>query len=957
MSPSPSPLSEEALNKIMTAAQQPRVITAERVQTPTLIVMLGSTPALAGLELMRHMLTLSREDRRRVSFVHIDTDDEPHQVVDFRKEHEGGFQEFRLRIAVPVGIDYVAWPEHPMHTYIPAKMPEYFATGAGGIRNNGHVAAAFDCQKIVQTLESALNAIAQLETTYTARRIYEVQVNIVAFLGGGTGSGILSDVAVILRSLLNNRQYQQRLNLFCILPDRIQGATNNDISWRKSNATACLLELLALSLAAGNPATGGRYDKYLFNERYALTSDPIANEVYLIGQTQMKNADDVARIVGLDLFQRITDVSGVGQLEHSTWVNRRSLGARDDRGQPAMFGTSCPMEVRFPAEETAKAFAQLSASLLLPHLVGREPPPPDVDERMRTEWRNEWREIAILTPNIEGRELAVRPPQEFFESEFEGATADTFHILWSELVRRRDATDENIKDAIRRKYEEEAVRFSTPPTQLIKDGLTPLTRQINHLGLLQAEYETVLDTLKRNPSEEEPQRPQELEDRFLRGSPFPLPSPVENARRQRQIAEICSEYNAVLRIHTLATRYHLLLQAAEALLKQVEKQLGEALSWYKDKDLDKQGEELATRGRVSAAWNGKLDMQHPHQYHIFDLPMLRGAEDERSIATERLYLWATFPPAGEHQPGQRTGSIGQHIAKFVDACMNHLSSSTSRSGSETRSNGQDAADLEAYGKERLADRVVRFFTDYYRQEFQTMNLFKLLEIGSGQGEKAPISRYLYQHLQRIRNLMSSLIAFEETLWHEGSTHLDTSLYLSMRWEANSRQEQMLDLAVKDLGSLTKQNQTLWPANMIDPHRLQVSYGQHGISLATVPDFYKDSNSAMADYLSHQGRWFGSHDRIPPMPAPASYGQNQMPTHSSGEMERLVCSPHALGYQSNQPHAQRYGTNLRGRVIREQQRLQLRPDWESSNGNSAQPNGGSDGRGQSVNVPQGFPFDR
>jgi hypothetical protein len=102
---------------------------------------------------------------------------------------------------------------------------------------------------------------------------------------------------------------------------------------------------------------------------HRLTNDPIANEVYLLGHASMDDAGDTARIVGLDLFQRTTDSSGVGFLEHSKWVDRRTLGAEDDRHLPTMFGTSCPLEVRFPAEETAQAYAQISASSLLPLLA------------------------------------------------------------------------------------------------------------------------------------------------------------------------------------------------------------------------------------------------------------------------------------------------------------------------------------------------------------------------------------------------------------------------------------------------------------------------------------------------------------------------------------------------------------------------------------------------------------
>src|SRR5438552_3071742 len=364
--------------------ESPRVISAARINTPTIVVLLGSTSAISALELMRHMLTLRAGDRRRVALVYIDTDDPPSTLIEFRREHNGVFQEFPLRIAVPAGISHVervpqdrdllsgqrATPrsgrsllQAEPHTFIEGKEPQYFANGAGGIRNNGHVAACFNYQHIYDALDRALVTIARLDTTEGGRRIREVQVNVVSFLGGGTGSGIIPDIAVMVRDLLTNYQYKQRINLFCMLPEPIRGASLTDLSWRKSNATACLLELIDLSGAAAGE-NSGKYSKYMRDKIHRLSNDPIANEIYLIGHASMDDASNTARIVGLDLFQRITDASGVGFLEHSKWVDRRTLGETDDRGMPTMFGTSCPLEVRFPAEETAIAFANISASYI-----------------------------------------------------------------------------------------------------------------------------------------------------------------------------------------------------------------------------------------------------------------------------------------------------------------------------------------------------------------------------------------------------------------------------------------------------------------------------------------------------------------------------------------------------------------------------------------------------------------
>ncbi len=627
----PPPTSRDDRNAQETMRQQQHVATQPRINTPSLVILLGSTPARASLELCRQMLTLPPRDYRRVAMVYIDTDDTPSELVAFRKQHEGVFQEFNLRIGVPPGVNFATQPMDDMQTYIPAKAPQYFANGAGGIRNNGHVAAAFDHQKILQTLESALVAIERLGTSQDERHVREIQANIVAFLGGGTGGGTMQDIAVIVRQMLQKRGYQQRINLFCMLPEPIMGASDNDVSWRKSNATATLLEMIGLSLI--NKAEGGSYTKYMFNEGYGITDDPIANEVYLIGRTSMGSADDSARIVGLDLFQRITDASGVGFREHSSWVDRRSLGATDERGLPTMFGTSCPMTVMFPAQETALAFARVSASYLLPYLVGQQQTPPQVTDDARQAWIAEWRDVARLTPSVQGNQLAVHPPQEFSESDFEGATADTFTILWRELKQRQAQNDAEIeaKARLKRQQEEQAI-YGPPPPGQANDAPTVLGRQIRYLHWLISEYRTALDTFGKNPPPNEPMRPQALEDDYLRRPAFPLPSNIREGQLQKKAGAIAAEYNAILDAHARTTRYNLVTGALRALLNAAETRLRETESWYTGVDLEKQRRDFYSTGLTSHAWHGELDAPHPHYRHIYDLISFKTADGHRNLA-------------------------------------------------------------------------------------------------------------------------------------------------------------------------------------------------------------------------------------------------------------------------------------------------------------------------------------
>ena len=852
-------------------SERPRSLTAPRILTPTLTVLLGSTSALSGLELMRHMLTLKASDQRRVALVYIDTDDSPAPLVEFRRQHNNVFQEFPLRIAVPAGISNATRiDETDQHTYIEKKVPQYFANGAGGIRNNGHVAACFNYQYIYDVLDRALVAISRLNTDQNMSKVREVQANIVAFLGGGTGSGILVDIAAMVRDLLTHRQYKQRINLFCMLPEPISGANQNDLRWRKSNATAALLEVLAYSrAAANNPAAG--YEKFMRNKMHRLTNDPIANEVYLVGHSSMDDAGDTARIVGLDLFQRIVDASGVGFLEHSKWVDRRTLGSSDDRGLPTMFGTSCPLEVRFPVEETASAFAQISASYLLPLLASYEPTSFNVGETEKREWKKKWGNVARFDATTSDPHYIKLT--DFRRSDFEDAAQSQLDLLWSKVERAERTVEARIKEIIDSKANEEQNLIREVPLQNANgDGnISLINQRIQHLKTLQQEYNFLLEDLKDRDTLRLPRRPTDLETKLV--NQHRLPGPLQQFSRDNAGA-VCEVYNERVRLHARAIRQRLLEQLLKDLSHRVQEALTQSLSWFQSAGAEARAKELRDKGLGSMAWHGRLEYPHPHQRNIFDLNTLR-TPSERNIAVERLYLWAV----GGDKVLDGTATID--YKSFVGRCVEYLARHTPTASGSTLS-----IDRQIAG--RLADRVVSFFKDYYMEQFQDMNLFELLNKAAppprnDQLRSEQISDYLLEHLEHIRGLMSSLVAFEAELWQDGLSSLDTSVYMGLHWRDGS-QETMLNNALNGLSMVTNRGQLPIVNRSVDPHRLQISYGQHAISLNTIRDFYLDQNSAMEYYSEFQKAW------------KATGGTGLMPVHSSGEAERLVTDERALGYK-------------------------------------------------------------
>jgi hypothetical protein len=878
----------------VTSEDAPRAATEPQVDTPSLNIFLGSTPAYAALEAMRRMVYLPEADRRKVALVFLDIDAPPAEVAQFRQEHLGQLREFDLRISVAHGVLYADQLDQRIasHTYIPTKIPESFDNGAGGIRNNGHVAACADHDKIVQTLDEALASIGALPMDRGARPVTEVAVNIVAFLGGGTGSGILADLAIMARHRILQLNLKHRLNIFCLLPEHLREATTNDISWRKSNAAATLMELVALSLVRGR-ADGqtGPYVHYLLHTPYEVRGTTIANEIFLFGRTAMTSAEDAARIVGLDLYMRITNASGVGFLERSKAVDRRTLGNFDSNGLPTMFGTSCPLEVAFPAVETATAFARLTAAKALP-LLARDLG--DASAQLNASDLDE----------VKAWDTALKPedPPPFTEKSFMTAGRDRLDQLEARLNKRVGEASEEMDELVE---EREAAERS----KIYGAGLEPLGAQITRLQRRRRIYsEALARTQDQNiPSKTRPDRL--LQRRMLR--PWPIPGDKE-----RRVNAVVDDFNRVQRRNIRAEYLKRKKALLTSLLELVDTELKNVKRFQGDIDLEQTARDLERLATASAAWRGQLDRGHVHSRHIFDLPGVPGMNTGDGLASppvQRLYDYLT------------TRDIEGYVGRYIEWIE--------------KTRGGDATLATGSGVE-MRDQLVTYLRDeVYLKPLLQMNLFDLLDrccVTQGERADAKVEQILLGHLQHISGLAREMVAFEAQLWNEGGGMLSTSLYLGMSWRTGA-QRAALDRARGRLGAIAKEGASPMVASAIDPHRLQLAYGQHAISLGTIPDYYLEHNSATGEFLRHEAAWYDPTNLHP-------YGQSRAPVFSSGEMERLVMYPDALDDRAAPGQPRR---SLPLRIIRRpQQGAGAAPLWTADaaglNGNGAHPRAHSAG---------------
>lgn len=112
----------------------------------------------------------------------------------------------------PININYKEWFPDPNREFIKAKQAQH---GAGQWRPLGRLAFIEDQQRVEQKITEALEELMSLSTD--GLDSMDIDVCIISSLGGGTGSGMLIDVAYFFRRFKIKLKGSTRINTFCYL--------------------------------------------------------------------------------------------------------------------------------------------------------------------------------------------------------------------------------------------------------------------------------------------------------------------------------------------------------------------------------------------------------------------------------------------------------------------------------------------------------------------------------------------------------------------------------------------------------------------------------------------------------------------------------------------------------------------------------------------------------------------
>jgi hypothetical protein len=338
----------------------------QRIVYPVLNIYLGTSPIEVGRYVSHELRRLPETDQRKVASLYIDT-------MPIQEERINGQRMYgsdTMQIVIPRYQGSGAWSHEQRHNlYVETNgtvrqhKPGITAAGAGGVRNNGHVAFCSWASSIQQSISDKLDLInAPPPVVQDERAAASLRVNIVAFLGGGTGSGVLPSLAVMTRYVLTRKNVVPQTAIYAVLPEQPRGATEDMRRRQRSNAYSTLLELTAL-LRLRNQQAGARF--HFGALQLDVAALQLVDVIYLYGHGKLTDHSEIYEHIGMDLFTRMQDGHGAGHERMRQLPDLSGLQETDDRGLPAFIATSGVTEIIFPREELIGAWARHASRAVL----------------------------------------------------------------------------------------------------------------------------------------------------------------------------------------------------------------------------------------------------------------------------------------------------------------------------------------------------------------------------------------------------------------------------------------------------------------------------------------------------------------------------------------------------------------------------------------------------------------
>jgi Tubulin like len=343
---------------------------AERITRPVLNIFIGTKAALAGQWIAKYELPqLNRADQERVGSYYLDLEPLSAEIDDIHRATSDASPMIKQTLRFPDMSEYVEGLTAEQRNWLQIsnpfgkRLPEYTRMGAGGVRQNGHGAIWYNSAIIAQHLEALINNISAVDSAGHAPDADLITINIVCFLGGGTGSGALPAIASLARHVLRAQRRGGNIFVYAMLPVNVGNVAPERQNLQKSNSLAALMELEALMLKGDDKSQAFLLE--MGNLQIRIPGG-LVDEVFLFDDTQLGDQiEQISQLIGMAIAMRMQNLTGIGKREQAVLPDLTALQEHDDGGLITNVGSVCPLEVVFPASDLAVGFARRRAEAVL----------------------------------------------------------------------------------------------------------------------------------------------------------------------------------------------------------------------------------------------------------------------------------------------------------------------------------------------------------------------------------------------------------------------------------------------------------------------------------------------------------------------------------------------------------------------------------------------------------------
>ncbi|GEM_PF-5349940 len=353
---------------------------------PTLIIGLGGTGTRVAGTVYRYLKRdsqLSQEAEENIKIFAFDTKKYPESAEVQNFVAMQGFDGAQVveNMLMDENNDISKW-------WYKGYRPGFIADGAGQVRINGRLALVYNLSQnrsIYHLLNRAITNIAQLFTMRGAEAHKVIDVFIISSIAGGTGSGMIIDVARLSRKIIKLANFNPRIVGVLLDPRIVEGVVSVALHRRiEANGYATLQEIEYwmhpqrvredMFRIKYNKSINIGYDK---GDEIALKNDRLFEYIlYVADQNEdgrfMDSLDSYIALVGQGIY--LMSVSELAAAEQSTLDNiiNHCEALQDRKGRSRFFGSFGISMLSFPRERVLLYCSRLLGTDVLERVLNAQ---------------------------------------------------------------------------------------------------------------------------------------------------------------------------------------------------------------------------------------------------------------------------------------------------------------------------------------------------------------------------------------------------------------------------------------------------------------------------------------------------------------------------------------------------------------------------------------------------------